>query len=188
MAFQPVGRAKRLDIATRRLVRVLDTLTVANMRTLEMKISDSGPSHLRVDPHILTEARKALIDSKSLVRDGVWYHRRMTDRDLVRNRMKVLNALHQRTVRRDFVLRLGQCLEIAIQRGLEASGIEFVGSFLNLDSHDDSTLYKKEEPPLRFSGSRMPGEKRFDFLVFHPAAGRIGIEAKIFANGFTHSA
>ena len=73
---------------------------------------------------------------------------------------------------------MGQALEIAILRALEQSELHFVGGFIDLAQHDDSTLYRKEEPPLRFSGKQMPGDKRFDFLAFHPKAGSIGIEAK----------
>lgn len=176
---QRLTRANRLDIATRRLVRVTDALTVCNMRTLEMKISDSGPPDMRIDPHILTEARQALVKSKAfVVADNIWYHRRIVDPARLKERLDHLQHLHALTNARGFVIRLGQTLEIAIQRALDQSNLEFVGAFLDLDAHDDSTLYRKEEPPLRFSGSRMPGEKRFDFLVFHPGAGRLGIEAK----------
>jgi hypothetical protein len=139
------------------------------MRTLEMKISDSGPTNLRVDPHILTDARNTLVKSKALIRvDDIWYHRQLVNSAQLAQRLALLKAIHQRTTDRRFVLRLGQTLEISIQRALEASGLEFVGAFLDLDNHDDSTLYKKEEPPLRFSGSRMPGKKNSIFLCFIP--------------------
>jgi hypothetical protein len=179
VAIQSVSREQRLEIATRRLVRVLDSLTVANMRTLEMKISDSGPPGTRIDPHILTEARNALVNSKRLIRvDDVWYHRFLVDKAVLATRIDKLKKLHSQTTDRAFVLRLGQALEISIQKSLDQSDLEFVGAFLDIDEHDDGALYRKEEPPLRFSGSRMPGQKRFDFLAFHPTAGRLGIEAK----------
>jgi hypothetical protein len=158
---------------------VLDAYTVSNTRTLEMKISDSGPADIRIDPHILTEVRNDLVKRKRLIRkDEIWFHRAVADPQLVADRLAVLKPLHKQTAHGKFALRLGQTLEIAIQRALEVAGHEFVGAFLDLDEHDDSTLYKKEEPPLRFSGARMPGDKRFDFLQFHPTAGRLGIEAK----------
>lgn len=176
---QRLSREERSLVATRRLTRVLDAQTVSNTRTLEMKISDSGPDHLRVDPHILTEVRNEMVKRKRLTRrDEIWFHRTVADPSRVAERLEVLKPLHRQTAHGKFALRLGQTLEIAVQKALEAAGHEFVGAFLDLDEHDDSTLYKKEEPPLRFSGARMPGDKRFDFLVFHPKAGRMGIEAK----------
>jgi hypothetical protein len=45
-------RQQRETIASQRLLGILRTHVVANLRTLEQKISDAGPSHVRVDPHI----------------------------------------------------------------------------------------------------------------------------------------
>ena len=149
------------------------------MRTLEMKIADAGPLHLRVDPHILTRVRTAMVKAGHVrVIDGLWYHRAITPRETIQQRLSELRPLYRRTNDPNFKLRLGQTLEIAILKALESGPLEFVGGFLDLADHDDSTLYRKEEPPLRFSGQRMPGDQRFDFLAFHPTAGRIGIEAK----------
>jgi hypothetical protein len=50
----------RHDLALIRLRNILGRHTVATMRILEQKISDSGPFNQRMDPHILTDARKAL--------------------------------------------------------------------------------------------------------------------------------
>lgn len=176
---QQLSREERELIAQRRLVKNLDTLGVANMRTLEMKIADAGPNHLRINPHIITQVRKAMVKAKRIgMIDGLWYHRTTENPERIEARLAVLKPLHARTNQHNFKLRMGQTFEIAILRCLENAGMQFVGGFTDLEDHDDSTLYSKEEPPLRYSGRRMPGEKRFDFLAFHPTAGPIGIEAK----------
>ncbi len=76
--------------------------------------------------------------------------------------------------------RVGQCLEIAIYRALLKQDIlEYLGCFTNLEEHDDSSLYSKEEPPRSLSGKRLPRETRLDFLVWHPESRCwAGVEAK----------
>ncbi len=160
-------------------MRNLETLGVANMRTLEMKISDSGPMAQRVNPHVLTRVRNAQRDAgRLIIVSQIWYHRYNEPEARVKQRLDALKPIYAATNNTSLKLRLGQTLEIAIWRALEQGSLDFVGGFPDLDDHDDSTLYSKEEPPLRFSGKRMPGDKRFDFLAFHPSAGSIGIEAK----------
>ena len=53
----------------------------------------------------------------------------------------------------------------------------FLGHFRDLDAHDDSTLYSKEEPPSALSGISI-GAKKLDFLVLDPSTGPAGIEVK----------
>jgi hypothetical protein len=55
-----LSREEREQIAETRILRVLGTLTVANQRTLEQKISDAGPYNQRIDPHILSDVRNRL--------------------------------------------------------------------------------------------------------------------------------
>jgi hypothetical protein len=144
-----------------------------------MKISDSGPMAQRVNPHVLTRVRNDQRDAgRLIVVSQVWYHRYNETKARVNQRLGLLKPIYAATNNPSLKLRLGQTLEIAIWRSLEQGPLDFVGGFPDLDDHDDSTLYSKEEPPLRFSGKKMPGDKRFDFLVFHPNAGSIGIEAK----------
>jgi hypothetical protein len=67
---------------------------------------------------------------------------------------------------------IGQALEIAVFRALAGQmALQSYGGFLDLDDHDDSTLYSKEEHPSLLSGHRMPGDKKLDFLLYHPEAG-----------------
>jgi hypothetical protein len=42
---------ERIRIAKRRIQSILDRETVAHQKTLEQKISDQGPTPLRVDHH-----------------------------------------------------------------------------------------------------------------------------------------
>lgn len=50
-------------------------------------------------------------------------------------------------------MRMGQALEIAVYRALkDQTTFDTFGAFLDLDDHDDSTLYQKEEPPSSASG------------------------------------
>lgn len=179
MVGHSLSRQDRETLALRRILRNLEALGVANMRTLEMKISDSGPTPQRVNPHVLTKVRNAQRDAgRLIVVDKVWYHRYNETEVRVKQRLDLLKPVYAATNNHSLKLRLGQTLEIAIWRALEQGPLDFVGGFPDLDDHDDSTLYSKEEPPLRFSGKKMPGDKRFDFLAFHPDAGSIGIEAK----------
>ena len=173
----------RHEIATKRLQRILHTHTVANARILEQKISDAGPYNQRIDPHILTEARNTLRDRgviQQTRRRGVpWYHLTTTPAAAVEKRLSELIKLHHQTTNPRFVDLIGQVLEIAIFRALKGQkNLAFFGDFPDLDTHDDSTPYSKQEPPTSLSGRRTPGNRKLDFLVSHPQGGYAGIEAK----------
>ena len=90
------------------------------------------------------------------------------------------NSLFFKGFRRpEVTLRVGQALEISVYKALLAQqNPDFLGSFINLDSHADGTLYEKEEPSSSLSGRHLPGKKKLDFLVRHASAGWAGIEAK----------
>jgi len=59
---------EREEIARTRILRVLKNHGVANMRTLEQKISDAGPYSQRIDPHVLTCVRNTLVREKKIIR------------------------------------------------------------------------------------------------------------------------
>ena len=61
-------------------------------------------------------------------------------------------------------------------KALKASGREFLGSFPDLEDHDDPTLYKKVDPALTISGNKIE-KGPLDFVVFAPV-GMGGIEVK----------
>ena len=74
---------------------------------------------------------------------------------------------------------MGQTLEIAVVKALmQQDCLEYLGGFDDLEDHDDSTLYSKEEPPRSLSGRRLPGKKRLDFLCLHRECGGVAIEVK----------
>lgn len=62
MPRRPSGYAAWVDLAERRILSILATRIAANIRQLEVKISESGPADLRPEPHILTDALKNLQD------------------------------------------------------------------------------------------------------------------------------
>jgi hypothetical protein len=75
-------------------------------------------------------------------------------------------------------MRLGQTLEIAVFKALQSQkAFTFFGSFRDLHEHDDSTLYKKVEPPEYVSGKLVHGGI-LDFLLISQEGGVGGLEAK----------
>lgn len=172
-------------LAAKRLRSVLHTHSVAIERTLEQKISDGGPTDQRINPHVLTEVRGALVDQGEIVRrdenNVPWYHLSRTPAHVVQQRVDEIQPIHARTQERRFVQRLGQALEISIFRALldlhaDAPGVQFIGGFSDLDEHDDSTLYSKIEPQM-VSGRRAR-QGLVDFVVTAPAGVLAAIEAK----------
>ena len=174
-------RIERRQLASKRLQSVLSAQIVANSRTLENKISDAGPANQRIEPHVLTPVRQDLEKTGRILRTGAhtaWFHLADTPPDQVDERLLTLRGIHDQLVKQDFTLRLGQTLEIAIFRALRANPpCEFLGSFSDLEDHDDSTPYSREEPPNAISGESMPGKKRLDFILLSEH-GRVGVEAK----------
>jgi len=174
---------ERLSLAKKRIGSVLRKHAVAPMRTLEQKISDAGPFGQRIDPHILTSARKELVRADRLLvtqRNNVpWFHLPGVNSQELQARLEELGSIYDRATDGDLTKRSGQTLEIAIYRALATqNSLEFFGGFRDLEDHDDSTLFSKEDPPKIVSGKSMPGDKRLDFLVWHSSLGRAGLEAK----------
>jgi hypothetical protein len=174
-------RADRLTIASRRLLNVLRQHVIANARTLENKICDGGPFPQRVEAHVLTEARRHLEERGEIRTTGertIWYYLKDTSAEELQTRLAVQESVYNDLVKGEFTKRLGQSLEIAMFRALrKVSPSEFVGAFPDLEEHDDSTLYSKEEPPNMITGVAMPGKKRLDFLLLSEV-GRVGVETK----------
>ncbi len=173
----------RHELANRRLRNILTTYHVASARTLEQKISDAGPTNQRIDPHILTETRNLLIQKgeiQALRTASVrWYHLTTSDTSIVKARVRELDALHRQTQKPLFVMLVGQALEIATFRALQhQTTLNYFGHFSDLEAHDDSTLYRKEEPPSSLSGREIPCGKTLDFLIQHPQSCYAGVEIK----------
>jgi len=164
-------------------VNILRTHTIALGRTLEQKIADAGPYNQRIDPHILTQARHSLEHEGRILRlertNTPWFYLDTAVPADIAQRLAEQEPIHRATQDQQFTRRMGQALEIAVYRALRDQDLfEYFGHFLDLESHDDSQPYQKEEPPARVSRREIPGEKRFDFLLQHPTAGWTGVEVK----------
>jgi hypothetical protein len=172
----------RVALAQRRLQSVLSSHTVANARTLEQKIADSGPADQRIDPHVLTIAR-GLLEARDIIerfpdRPVPWFYLTGTDPDFLASRLAEQEVIHDELMKQQFCTRCGQTLEIAIFKALKNQNIPFLGNFPDLDSHDDSAAYSKEDPPSSLCGLTIPLGKKLDFLLIDPASGAVGVEAK----------
>lgn len=174
---------ERAELAKKRLRSVLRAHVVATARILEQKIADAGPLNQRIDPHVLTVARAQLEKEKVIraeVRGNVpWYYLAASAATDVRRRLQELEPIQLATQEARFTQRVGQALEIAMYRALVAQwrGV-FFGKFLDLDEHDDGSLYSKEEPPSSVSGATISGRRKLDFLLVSPDGIRAGIEVK----------
>ena len=154
---------------------------------MEQKIADAGPNYQRIDPHLLTSARKALETNETVVPyepatapNSIWYHLKNTPDETVRERLAVQLPVYEALRKDSFKKRLGQTLEIAIFRALQQQGAfdDVLGAFRNLGEHGDDKMYSKEDPPLHLGKRAIGGNRRLDFLVRHPDARWAGIEAK----------
>jgi len=133
-----VGRKERKEIGRKRLVNILEKHTIALGRTLEQKIADAGPYNQRIQPHILTECRRELIQEGRIHRleDGntPWFHLNDASASEVKIRLAELKPIHAAIRAQNFTMRVGQALEIAVYRSLAAqTTLEFLGSHLIFD-------------------------------------------------------
>jgi hypothetical protein len=159
---------------------------VAVDRTLEQKIADAGPFNQRIEPNLLTVARRELEQEgvvNSIVDAGVpWYFLTQTPNETVQARLSEQRVVHVEAGAGAFKNQLGQALEIAIFRAMRAQNhLGYLGGFLDLDDHDDSQLYRKEEPPSLVNGIRL-SNGRLDFIFQDRRAGNAGVEAKNIRN------
>lgn len=122
--------------------------------------------------------RKDII--RSLPVEGYpWFYLASTDLAAVKERVAELDSIYRQTIQPNLIMRIGQTLEIATFRALQAqTDLHYFGHYLDLDAHDDSTLYRKEEPPSFISGRHIPNDKKLDFIVQHRDAGYAGLEIK----------
>ena len=154
----------RLELAMKRIRNVLRKHGAASARILENKISDAGPTNQRIDPHLLTKARVLLenVNDVEVVKDTKgtpWYYLRGIPAEVLEPRLKELQALHEETQSKQFTLRMGQALELAVSKALlSQKHFHTLGHFTDMKDHDDSTLYKKEEPPSNISGKTCEGK------------------------------
>lgn len=176
-------KSEWIQLGRARIINILKRHGVAHTRTLEQKISDAGPSNMRVEPQLLGESLKGLFDEdkigKSVVQaTGSWYFLEETPEEERNKRLDQQLPIYQEMTKPEISKRIGQCLEISIFKSLcNQRKLDFFGHY-NLDDPSDALLFRKEEPPKSISGKILSGEKSLDFLVSHPVAGFAGIEAK----------
>jgi hypothetical protein len=174
-------REEREALAETRLLRVLGTLTIANQRTLEQKISDAGPFNQRIDPHVLSDVRRRLMHEgrigKVNAANAPWFFAGNTQPEVRDARLQELVAVYAPYLK--IATRIGQVLEIATYRAFcQTPDAEFYGRFKDLDEHDDSSMYSKEEPPQHIGTQSLHGDEQLDFLLRTADAGYVGIECK----------
>ena len=167
-----VTKENRHKLACKRLENILTKYGIANARTLEQKIADAGPSNQRIDPHILTQARRTLVQEGRIEQitqnEAPWYYLANTPRQIVERRLEEQLPIFRALQHGNLGFRVGQCLEIAIYRALlSQKTLGYLGGFRDLDEHDDSRRYVKEEPPQLISGNSLPRKQRLDFLIHH---------------------
>jgi hypothetical protein len=173
-------RQEREELAAKRIASILSAQGVANLRTLEQKISDAGPNSQRVQPHIITSAKQKLVKAGTIIDNKLdqahWFHLADEDAARVEARLGELRPVWQDFTSKNVVRRTGQALEIAVFKALNNSGNHHVfGGFNDLADHDDSTLYSKEE--VKNVSGKSLGAKSLDFIAL--VNGQLcGIEVK----------
>lgn len=176
-------RADRDALAEKRLLANLKAHGIATTRTLEQKISDGGPFNQRIDPHVLTPARNRLVGAGKIkiyeFEGAAWYFLPDITQAKLNERFGAQLPIYRGINAGNLPMRVGQTLEIATYKALLAGSLEeFSGRFLDLSTHDDSTMYKKEEPPQHIGRRALSGNKNLDFLIRHPSARYLGVECK----------
>lgn len=171
---------EREEIARRRIIAILEAQTVANLRTLEQKIADAGPNPQRVQPHIITPMKQALIRQGRIAviqtQNSHWLHLVDADPDKVAARMAELVPIWEAFTATPVSKRSGQALEIAIYRALLATETTVpIGGFQDVDAHDDSTLFTKQE--IHHLNGKTLAKEALDFIAL-TGGHFIGIEAK----------
>jgi len=171
----------RIDLAKRRVANILRAHDIASIRTLEQKIADAGPNAQRVEPLLLGWALSEMLESGSVKKRQAgrtsWYNLPDANSDIVASRFDEQINTHIALTESRLTTRVGQALEIAIYRALlEVRKFDFLGAFVDLDSHADDQWYTKDGPPEIVSGRQSKGP--LDFILFSPGVGIVGVEAK----------
>lgn len=170
---------ERVELGCRRIRNILQRLPIVSMRTLEQKISDAGPGHQRVDPHILTESRKKLEESDIVkiktVLGTPWYRLSITPEEACQAHLDLVEPVIRQLHRGKNGVLIGQALELAVFQALRSdSTIHFIGGF---ELNSSKNTWRKIEPRM-ISGQALTGGRNLDFILVHSEAGRVGIEVK----------
>jgi len=187
-AQHPDAKA-RIRIATARLPNVLEREVVACQKTLEQKISDQGPNHMRVDPHLLglaiqelTAERRILTKYKHSSTHRInWYANARTLTDDVHQKLDKVAPLYAQVAIGDFGNFLGDALEVIVFKTLRALNqstprYTFNGAFDLTGPRTKENRYRKIEPPQVISGHET--KYRADFILYGFESGPLCIECK----------
>lgn len=172
-----------------RLPNVLERETVAHQKTLEQKISDQGPSPLRVDPHLLGLAIRELTNERGILRPYThnatgatqWYANARANPKIVQKKLDELAPLYAKVSIGNFKNLVGDALEVIVFKALKVlnaaqSRYSFQGA-LRLDQPKNAFgRYRKIEPPTVISGHET--QKLADFILSGFDTGPISIECK----------
>src|SRR5437879_416232 len=95
-------RWERVGIGMKRIQNILRSHIVANLRTLENKISDAGPTNQRIDPHVLTISLQYLRDGdlvnvyKKSENATPWYYMKGLPEEVLKPRLAELEAIYEK--------------------------------------------------------------------------------------------
>lgn len=178
----------RIALAKRRIQSILDREIVAHRRTLEQKIADQGPSHQRVDPHLVGHAIFDLLELKRLKEHlhtatavQPWYANPGTPDQSVADRLHNLAPLYANITGGGFGNLTGDALEIIVGKCLEQvytndRKYAYLGHFHLNEPKNAHGRYRKTQPPRGVGPHHT--SKEADFLQFGHAAGPLCIECK----------
>ncbi|MFB9980073.1 hypothetical protein ACFSQQ_20365 [Mesorhizobium kowhaii] len=177
----------RIALAKSRILSVLDTYPVAHQRTLEQKISDQGPIHKRVDPHLITYAIKDMLALNRLAEhhsqefpDVPWYSNIGTKHSKIAAPLSELSTLYN-TVSTAYSQLLGDALEVATFQALrttkEAKGrYHFDGYFYLGAPKNKFGRFSQRKAPTILGDNKT--DRQPDFLQYGHDEGVLCIECK----------
>jgi hypothetical protein len=165
-------KPERLQIAKRRIKNILRTRLYANIRQLESKIAEAGPSDQRCDPHVISQALRELAMKKEITSEigphqaRFYYLPSLADTpELAARKKRVLelSAIHHSLTSADSTI-CGDALESVI-----GTAISETGNFTELGS--------KKQPLLTFGDVVLPGSLDYLLMANAPAS-IVALEAK----------
>lgn len=147
------ARDDRIAIGKRRVKYILKDRLYANHRQLESKISEAGPDHQRVDPHLLSVAIRDLAQNGEILEHSGPLGTRfftLPSFDLAHpddlNRKTLIDGIYarfQELARKQALC--GDALETVVRESFSAAG-----GYLEIGS--------KKKPVLNFGNLQLPGE------------------------------
>jgi len=170
---------KRINLALRRIVNVLDDHVVCGIRTLEAKISEAGPRPQHVDPHLLGIALQDLVTRRRVLElthpstRQTWYAypRQHKDKTPRLDKLNAVAQIHTELARASE--DIGDALEAAICTALLNIGAAFHGRVKEIP---ETNSFHKMPPPQELPEHRT--NRLPDFILYDRRAGAINIECK----------